>query len=111
MPRITLVKKTKVDGTPCRKCVDVLERLAHDGLMDAIDRVVVADEGNPCSEGMRLAAHYGINQAPFFVIEDESGRTRVHTVYFQLRRELLRRVRAPSVHDRRPGLSPPPSPV
>ncbi len=92
MTRVTLVKKVKADGSACRKCADVLERLEHDGLMGAIDRVVVADEGDPCSEGMRLAARHGVARAPFFLVEDESGRTRVHTVYFQLRRELLTRI-------------------
>lgn len=106
MPRITLVKKIKADGTPCRKCADVLERLEHDGLMGAIDRVIVADEANPRSEGMRLAARHGVMRAPFFVVEDETGRTQVHTVYFQLRRQLLRRPGVQSADRCFPSASP-----
>lgn len=88
---ITLVKKIKADGSPCRKCRDVLERLLRDGLMDAIDRVAVADERDPASEGMQLAARHGVDRAPFFLVEHEDGRTEVHTVYLLFARKFLGR--------------------
>jgi len=88
--RTTLVKKITADGQPCRKCVDVLDRLERDGLMDAIDRVVVADERDPDGEGFRLAARLGVSRAPFFVVECPQGGERVFTVYFQFRKAMLR---------------------
>ena len=91
MPRITLVKKIKSDGTPCRKCVDVVERLEREGLMDRIDRVVVADERLADSEGARLAVRHQVDRAPFFVVEDKSGDVRVYTVYYRFLNDVLRR--------------------
>ena len=52
---ITLVKKIKADGSPCRKCAEVQERLEKDGLIDKIDQIIIADERDPESEGMQLA--------------------------------------------------------
>lgn len=88
---ITLVKKIKADGSPCRKCGDVIERLERDGMWGRIDRVVVADERDPASEGWRLAARFGIERAPFFVVERPGEPARVYTVYLRLLREVLRR--------------------
>lgn len=91
MMTITLVKKIKADGSPCRKCSDVIERLERDGMWDRIDRVVVADERDPASEGWRLAERFGVERAPFFVVERPGEPARVHTVYLRLLREVLRR--------------------
>lgn len=102
MTRITLVRKIKADGTPCRKCVQVDEHLERDGAMRAIDRVVTADERDPHSEGMRLAALHGVDRAPFFIVEDPRG-TQVYTVYFRFRSEVLRARGAARAPAARPG--------
>lgn len=86
---ITLVKKIKSDGAPCRKCAEVIERLQSAGLMARMDEVLVADERDPGSPGMRLAERLGVGQAPFFVVRDESGAERVYTVYFRFVKEVL----------------------
>ncbi len=91
MGRITLVKKIKADGTLCRKCADVLNRLERDGLTGTIDRIAIADERDPGSEGMRLAVRHGVDRAPFFVVEDEPGNVRVYTVYFRFLKDILRK--------------------
>lgn len=88
MAYITLVKKIKADGTPCRKCNDVMQRLEKDGHWHAIDRVVVADERDPGTEGWMLVAKHQVILAPFFVVE-ENGVERVYTVYFRLVHEVL----------------------
>lgn len=88
MASLTLVKKIKADGSPCRKCADVLARLEREGHMAAIDRVVVADERDPDSEGWALAARHQVATAPFFVVEDGGVET-VYTVYLQFLREVL----------------------
>ena len=89
MTTITLVKKIKADGSPCRKCDDVLERLERDDVMDRIDHIVTADEREPDSEGMRIAEAYGVERAPFFVVERPGEAAQIYTVYMRLLREVL----------------------
>lgn len=86
---IAFVKKIKVDGSPCRKCAEVEARLASAGLMPRIDRVVVADERDAQSEGMRLAAELGVDAAPFFVVHRGDGSRAVYTSYVKLLKEVL----------------------
>jgi len=86
---ITMVKKIKLDGSPCRKCADVERRLEESGLKHRIDRVVVADERDPDSEGMQLGRRHGVEQAPFFLVEDETGAVRIYTVFFRFLKEVL----------------------
>ncbi len=85
---VTFVKKIKVDGTPCKKCKEVEERLQAGGLMGRIDRVVIADERDMSSEGMKLAAELGVDAAPFFIV-DADGTQTVYTSYVKLLKEVL----------------------
>lgn len=87
---ITLVKKILADGSPCRKCAEVQERLEKEGLVDRIDATVIADERNPDSEGMLLARKYQVDRAPFFIVEEENAEPRIYTVYFQFVNEVLK---------------------
>ena len=89
MTHITLVKKIKADGSPCRKCADILERLERDGVRERIDAIVTADERDPESEGIRMAERHGVDRAPFFVVERPGQPPRVYTVYLRLLREVL----------------------
>lgn len=86
---ITLVKKIKVDGNPCRKCAEVEQRLIEADLLGRIDEIVIADESNPQSEGMQLARQHGVEAAPFFIVTRDSGETAVYTVYFKFLKEVL----------------------
>jgi hypothetical protein len=86
---ITLVKKIKADGIPCRKCAEVEQRLISAGLMGRIDEVAIADERDPNSRGMQLAARHSIAVAPFFIVRDDAGAERVYTVYFKFVKEVL----------------------
>lgn len=88
---ITLVKKIRADGNPCRKCDDVLERIGRDGVWDRIDRVTIADERDPSSEGMCLAERHGVERAPFFLVERPGEPVQVYTVYMRLLREVLQK--------------------
>ena len=85
---VTFVKKITSDGKPCRKCAEVEERLRAAGLTDRIGRVVIADERDPDSEGMRLAVELGVASAPFFIVEQDGTRV-VYTSYVQLLKEVL----------------------
>lgn len=85
---ITFVRKIKADGSPCRKCAEVEERLQAAGLMSRIDRVVNADERDASSEGMVLAATLGVDAAPFFIVDAKGTRT-IYTSYVKLLKEVL----------------------
>lgn len=85
---VTFVKKIKTDGTPCKKCIEVEDRLKSGNLMGRIDRVVIADERDASSEGMKLAAELGVEAAPFFIV-DAAGTQTVYTSYVKLLKEVL----------------------
>lgn len=87
--KITLVKKILADGSPCKKCGDVMEKLESSGHMSKIDQMLVADERNPESDGMVVAKRHDVNRAPFFIVEREGEDPVIYTVYFKLVKEVL----------------------
>ncbi len=66
-----------------------MRQLEENGLLDRIDQIVVADERDPDSEGMLLARKYKVEQAPFFVVEEDKQPTKIYTVYFKFVKEVL----------------------
>ena len=86
---ITMVKKILDNGSPCRKCQEVDKRLTDGGYQNRINRVVIADERDPESEGMRLAKMHNVKLAPFFIVEDSNGNETIYTVYFKFVKEIL----------------------
>ena len=52
---VIMVKKVLLNGEPCKKCAQAEDVLRRRGLWDRVDRVVIADEGDAHSEGMRMA--------------------------------------------------------
>lgn len=86
--KITLVKKVLADGSPCRKCADVINKLESSGQMSRIDEIIVADERDADSEGMKLAKELDVDRAPFFIVED-AGETEVYTVYMKFVKDVL----------------------
>ena len=87
---ITMVKKIRADGTPCRKCTEVEQLLRKETLLDKIDNIVIADECDPESGGMQLARKYNITYAPFFIVESEGKAPVIYTVYFQFVKEVFK---------------------
>jgi hypothetical protein len=87
--QITMVKKIKADGSPCRKCTEVELRLQESGLAHRINRTVIADERDPASEGMQLAEQYQVDRAPFFIIMTEGKPAVVYTVFLKFLKEVL----------------------
>lgn len=81
-----MVKKRLADGSECRKCQDATEHLRARGVWDRVDRVVWAIEDDAASPGWALAQRFGVDRAPFFVVEDERGATAYESV-LQLVRE------------------------
>src|SRR6187431_711272 len=87
--RVTMVKKRLLSGEPCKKCVDAEKLLHSRGLWSRIDEVVWAIEGESESAGMKLAAQYKTELAPFFVVHDDNGESRVYTSTLQFIKEAL----------------------
>jgi phosphoadenosine phosphosulfate reductase len=67
---VIMVKKRLLNGEPCKKCAQAEEVLRRRGLWQRIDRVVIADEADAQSEGMRMARELNMETAPFFVVSD-----------------------------------------
>jgi hypothetical protein len=87
--KITFVKKILADGSPCKKCADVTEKLESSGQMAQINDVLVADERDSSSAGMQVAKQYNVDRAPFFVVEEEGKQPRIYTVYLKFVKEVL----------------------
>ncbi len=87
--KITFVKKILADGSPCPKCNDVQQKLESSGQIDRIDETLIADERDPESVGMQLAAQYEVNRAPFFIVEREGQDTEIFTVYLKFVKDVL----------------------
>lgn len=86
MPHVTFVKKILANGDLCQKCFEVSERLDKDGTLDLINYIAIAEESNPDSEGMQLAAKHEVQRAPFFVVEEDDGSVQVFEIYFKFKR-------------------------
>lgn len=87
--KITLVKKILADGSPCKKCTDVLDKLESSGQMNRIDEVLIADERDPLTQGMQIAKQYNVDRAPFFVVERDEQNAQIYTVYLKFVKEVL----------------------
>ncbi|MEM7794494.1 MAG: hypothetical protein AAF579_08570 [Cyanobacteria bacterium P01_C01_bin.118] len=86
---ITMVKKVKADGNPCRKSASVLSELETLGFLSSIGKVIDADERNPQSEGFALALQYSVEAAPFFIVEQEDGSKAVYTAYSRFLKDVF----------------------
>ena len=87
--KITLVKKVFADGSPCKKCGEVEQKMRDAGQLEQIDQTVIAYEADPQSEGMLLAAQHNVDRAPFFIVERDKQPAEVYTVYFKFVKDVL----------------------
>jgi|TARA_R110000822_G_scaffold159476_9_gene299223 hypothetical protein len=87
--KITLVKKIKLDGSLCKKCEEVQQKLDATGQISLIDEVLIADERDPLSPGMEIASLFNVERAPFFLVEREGEAPEIHTIYFKFVKEVL----------------------
>ncbi len=85
---ITMVKKRLEDGRECRKCAQATDQLKNRGVWQRIDDVVEVRAGDASSPGAQLAARFGIDTAPFFIVRDDSGE-HVYTSVMRLIQERL----------------------
>jgi phosphoadenosine phosphosulfate reductase len=79
-----MVKKQLASGEPCRKCQQAEDLLRSRGMLERLDRIVMAVEGDAESEGMRLGRQFGVDTAPFFIVRDGSGIERAITSTLKL---------------------------
>jgi phosphoadenosine phosphosulfate reductase len=86
---VTMVKKRLASGEPCKKCIQAEELLKNRGLWDRVDGVVWADESDPSSPGMQLAARFGVQLAPFFVVREDDGTEKVYESVLHVIKERL----------------------
>ncbi len=87
--RVTMVKKLLADGTPCRKCAQAEDLLRRRGVWERLDEVVIAQEGDPDSPGMKLAQQHQVDLAPFWIVEDGGGPARIYTSAISVFRDVL----------------------
>merc|ERR1712070_1098026 len=88
---VTFVKKIYSDGSTCQKCDFVWKQIQKDEFEGRIDRIVVADERDPQSEGIVLARKHKVTRAPFFVVVDDKKPDEevIYDVYFQLKKKVF----------------------
>ncbi len=92
--KIVMVKKILADGSPCKKCGEVLEKLEKSQLIELIDEIIIADERDTDSVGIKLAKELDVARAPFFVVYKEEQAPEVHTIYIKFAKEVLEPLRA-----------------
>jgi hypothetical protein len=93
--KVIMVKKILADGSPCKKCGEVLSKLEKSELIGLIDEIIVADERDQESDGMKLAKELDVARAPFFVVyRDDGQKPEVHTIYIKFAKEVLEPLRA-----------------
>ncbi len=90
--KITMVKKLLSDGSPCKKCSEVLEKLEQSGNIRHIDEILVADERDQNSPGVKIAQNFNVDRAPFFVVEEDGSEPVVYTIYFKLVKDVLEKL-------------------
>ncbi len=93
-----MVKKRLKDGSECRKCAQVTQLLQQRGDWDRINEIVWAEETDAHSPGMQLARQYGVETAPFFVVEQAEGNATVSTSALQFTQDCFRHT--PSLFER-----------
>ena len=86
--KIIMVKKIMEDGKECKKCLEVTQRLKQNDELQYIDKVVWADVNKPESAGYKIAKEYGIDIAPFFLVDDDKE-TRLYKTYLELKRDVF----------------------
>jgi hypothetical protein len=87
-----MVKKIFADGTPCKKCGEVLSKMEADDQLKFVNDMLIADERDANSPGMKLAQQLGVDRAPFFVVTQDDGTQTVYTVYLKFVKEVLNTV-------------------
>ncbi len=68
---VIMVKKILEDGSICRKCQDVSDKLISDGIDKYISYTAIANMTQKSSEGIVLAKQFDVVTAPFFLVRTQ----------------------------------------
>jgi len=86
---VVMVKKQMADGSYCKKCNDVAEKLVKDDTLKWVSHTYIADETDGESDGSLLAKEFSVVTAPFFLVKGkEEEEWKVVNSYLQLRKQL-----------------------
>ena len=84
---VVMIKKRNQDGEFCRKCRDIETKLVSDQFTHVIGYTAVADVNDGESEGIKLANHFEVATAPFFLIRHfKSRKWQVINSYLHLKK-------------------------
>ena len=89
--KITMVKKLLEDGSECKKCQEVTERLNVHNELEKIEHIAFADVRNSNSEGFEIAERHNMDITPFFVVEEDGSET-VYKTYLELRKNVFNQI-------------------
>jgi phosphoadenosine phosphosulfate reductase len=95
---VTMVKKRLAGGEACGKCAQAEDLLKRRSLWSRVDEVLWADESDPSSPGMQLAAEFGVEAAPFFVVRNSGSPPVVYESVLKLMNERFSGSEAPAPH-------------
>ena len=87
-PTVVMVKKRLKDGSDCRRCAQIQERIEKDDFGDQISQTLFVEEGKDDTLGARLSKQFKMRTAPFFVITYEDDRVEAVESYFKLKKML-----------------------
>ena len=87
-PTVVMVKKRLKDGSDCRRCAQIQERIEKDDFGDQISQTLFVEEGKEDTLGARLSKQFKMRTAPFFVITYEDDRVEAVESYFKLKKML-----------------------
>ena len=79
----------KLDGNPWRKSAKVLNNLQELNLLGKIDEIIAAVQRQASSEGFNLANKYQVESAPFFIVNNDEGLTRIYTAYHRFMKDIF----------------------
>lgn len=90
---VIMVKKRNEDGSYCRKCIDVADKMKEDDVDKWVGHTAVADVADANSEGVKLASRFQVATAPFFLVRTRAEEQNVENwkpvrSYLQLRKML-----------------------
>jgi len=90
---ITFVKKINKDGSTCKKCSDVFDKMKSNDILKYISSIETIDERikDPNQLGILYSQKYNIKYAPFFIAKDDDNddNVRVYKYYTEfLNKEL-----------------------
>jgi len=87
-PTVVMVKKRLKDGSDCRRCKQISERIEKDKFGSHISETIFVEEGKNDSDAAKLSKQFKMRTAPFFVIKYDDDHVEAVESYFKLKKML-----------------------